>query len=165
MNDNSLSAQDLSHEVPTHIDTPDVVIFGLTMPQAATAFGGTTAAAFIGYNLKDYLPIHYALGIAAAIWLVIMGGIMLKFGSRSVIAIITDFAQFHLASKRYRGYMAEMRVKSESPQSSPRDDGVDLSSLSLAETVPYLVKDAGLKAKTAFAKITGRIRGAPPTQN
>ena len=101
------------HEVPTHVQAEDKVIFGFTFPQIVAV----TAVCAISYGAYRYAPIgpsEARMALAVVFGLVGVAMIVGKIGGRRLPLVAADLLKYRLGARVYAGYVSQL-VRSEPP--------------------------------------------------
>ena len=101
------------HEVPTHVQAEDRVIFGFTFPQIVAV----TAVCAISYGAYRYAPIgpsEARMALAVVFGLVGVAMIVGKIGGRRLPLVAADLLKYRLGARVYAGYVSQL-VRSEPP--------------------------------------------------
>ena len=91
------------HEVPTHLQTEDKVLLGLTFPQIV-AIAAVVGLAYGLWKQAAFLPDGaFRLGAAIAVGLLGLAMVAVRPGGRGLPIVILDLLRFALSPKRYEG--------------------------------------------------------------
>ena len=91
------------HEVPTHLQTEDKVLLGLTFPQIV-AIAAVVGLAYGLWKQAAFLPDGaFRLGAAIAVGLLGLAMVAVRPGGRGLPTVILDLLRFALSPKRYEG--------------------------------------------------------------
>ena len=101
------------HEVPTHVQAEDRVIFGFTFPQVVAV----TAVCALSYGAYRYAPIGPSeprMALAVVLGLVGVAMIVGKIGGRRLPLVAADLLKYRLGARLYAGPVSQL-VRSELP--------------------------------------------------
>ena len=91
------------HEVPTHLQTEDKVLLGLTFPQIV-AIAAVVGLAYGLWKQAAFLPDGaFRLGAAIVVGLLGLAMVAVRPGGRGLPTVILDLLRFALSPKRYEG--------------------------------------------------------------
>ena len=91
------------HEVPTHLQTEDKVLLGLTFPQIV-AIAAVVGLAYGLWKQAAFLPDGaFRLGAAIVVGLLGLAMVAVRPGGRGLPIVILDLLRFALSPKRYEG--------------------------------------------------------------
>ena len=101
------------HEVPTHVQAEDRVIFGFTFPQIVAV----TAVCALSYGAYRYAPIgpsEARMALAVVFGLVGVAMIVGKVGGRRLPLVAADLLKYRLGARLYAGQLSQL-VRAEPP--------------------------------------------------
>ena len=101
------------HEVPTHVQTEDRVLLGLTFPQIVAVM----AVCAISYDAYRYAPVgpsEVRMAIAVVLGLVGVAMVVGKIGGRRLPLVAADLLKYRLGARLYAGPVSQL-VRAEPP--------------------------------------------------
>ena len=94
------------HEVPTHVQAEDRVLFWLTFPQVVSLI----AVAAVGYGVFNYAPGPAFLRISLAVGIGVIGATAAvgQIGGRRLPLVVADVLKFWLGPRRFEGQTGDL---------------------------------------------------------